>query len=163
MPTISSDGRWRWTGIQWIGVHSRARTPRWVIRDGLVWLALFVAWIPVLSALLLNNASSTLDIAIGGSLGSVALLATLIYGGLLGRHRRWRDVGFATLAGTAALVVCYVVLMVSAPDPNNTNDIGAGAGLAIFGLPTLLLVGMLLGLGAAVGRVTRTIGAGPLR
>jgi hypothetical protein len=123
-----------------------------------VWLALFLAWIPVVTALILHSASPTVTVVVGTAVGSVSLLATLIYGGLLGRNGRWGEIVLATIAGTAGLMACFVALTVTAPDPSNTNDIAAGAGVATFGLPTFVVVAILLSLGGGIGRLTKSLG-----
>jgi hypothetical protein len=158
-PTLSPNGTWRWTGTSWVPVRRRLPTPRWVLRDGAIWLAALVVWVPAFSVLVVNHAPHDVTAAVGASLGTVSIVATLAYGSLLGRHGRWRDVAIATLFGTATLAVCYIALMATtAPDPTNTSDIGTGAGLVILGLPALLLVAALLGLGGVVGRLTRGLG-----
>jgi hypothetical protein len=91
----------------------------------------------------------------GAPLGAVAVLSTLRFGGRLGRRSHWRELGLAALAGTAELLFMYGVAMVVSPDPNNTNDIAAGAGVVILSVPTLLVVASLLGLGGLVGRWSR--------
>jgi hypothetical protein len=59
----------------------------------------------------------------------------------------------AAVAGTTALMLIYGQAWLEQPDPNYTNDNAAGAGLGIIGLPMLLIVLMLLGVGALAGRV----------
>lgn len=152
MPTLSPDGRWRWDGRAWVAPSAVPR-PRWVLRWGAIWLALLVGPIPVVSILVLVDATNTVVIGTCVVLGLTALLATLAYGALLGRHHRWRDIAVAALAGTLCFLACYVVLMVTAPDPDGTNDIAGGVGLVFLGPPTLLTLSILLGLGGAVGRV----------
>jgi len=156
MSTVSPDGRWRWTGAQWTPLPhvqgSGYRIPRPVIRDGAIWLVLFGLWAPVVAVLALNEVSVRVFLALGAPLGAVAVLSTLLFGGRLGRRGHWRELGLAALAGTAELLFLYGVAMVVSPDPNNTNDIAAGAGVVILSVPTLLVVASLLGLGGLVGR-----------
>jgi hypothetical protein len=153
MPAVSPDGKWRWTGAVWARV-ARRPTPRWIIRDGLVWLTLFLAWVPVVAA---RRPSITAPGAIVVALGSANVLGTLIFGGLLGRNGRWREIWLAAGIGTACLAAAYVVLMVTASDPYNLSDASAGEGLLILGLPTLLLVTALLAAGGGIGRLTRKL------
>ena len=119
-------------------------------------------WLPTAVAL----ADSRGDVAwvVGCSLGGLALLSTLMLGGALGYSRRWRELASAVLAGTCSLLWWYLVAMVIAPDPTNTNDDAAGVGVVLFALPTFVIIALLLGLAAGAGRLLsrRRIRSAPL-
>lgn len=151
MPTVSPDGGWRWNGRAW--VRTNRVLPRWIFWATAGWLGLLVGSVAVVSALIFGDSDPVAIERTAVSLGSIAVLATIALGASLGSNRRWPQIAFAALAGTICLAACYLVLMLSVPDPQGTQDIAAGAGLAILGPPTLLGIATLLGLGGAVGHV----------
>ena len=157
MPSQPHDPQWTWNGSTWSPTRSREPTPRWYVRDTIIWAFLLVAWYP--TALWMNRHHAS-DESIGHvavALGVLAILSTLIFGGLLGFRRLWKRTLHAALWGTGTLVVAYVLAMVTAPDPTGTNDDAAAVGLIILGIPAALVLTLLLLAGASFGRSIRAL------
>jgi Protein of unknown function (DUF2510) len=149
------DHRLRWTGTRWVGVSRFADVPKWMRCYSCVWAFLFGLWLPVTVWMHEGGASPRATIAWGLVLGGLSLIGTLVLGFALGRTRRWHDFGLAVAVGTVAMMLCYGVAMLSIPDPDNSNDIAAGAGIATFVVPTALVLAVVLGIGALLDRVIR--------
>lgn len=155
LPTVTSDGRWRWNGFVWLQIISREQPPKWLIFSGVAWLVLLGAWIPALVWLHDQHASSGVLIEVGAVLGGLAVLASLGFGALLGFAGLWKRAALASLFGAGVLIFWYSAITLAAPDPTNQNDHAAGAGAVILGIPSLVLVALLLFAGGASGRLIR--------
>ncbi|MFE0458741.1 hypothetical protein ACFW1A_05695 [Kitasatospora sp. NPDC058965] len=119
---------------------------------------LLVAWLPAMYALVPAN-GSTLGNAELIKLAWVAgagLAGTILWGGLLGFRRAWSVAALSAPASTALLMCCYVLVMLLGPSSGGggasaDNDNAAGAGVVFLGVPTLLLMAVLLAVGAGAG------------
>jgi len=164
-PSRSADLRW-WNGTAWTS-HTlgaapsspqRSReVPKLVHVAGAVWLGLVGAWIPAWAALVDRHAPLGVILGVVIPLGGLAVVSTLLFGGCLGYGRRWREAGVASLAGAGMLLFWYAAVTLTAPDPTNQNDHAAGVGVVILAVPALLLVSLVLGQGAGVGRAVLAI------
>lgn len=137
--------------------HQRVRSwlraqPRWVTWAGGPWLVLLGLWIPILSTMYNHHASTIELVSVGVPMGSIALAATLVFGGGLGYLKQWRTVGKAALIGAGVLLFWLTWITLAGPDPNNQNDHSAGAATVILAIPTVIVVGTVVGLGSAIGR-----------
>jgi hypothetical protein len=179
-PTASShspDGRWWWDGSQWLPAWS-ADGRNWF--DGTRWAPVsrhlrggprdwarrvvipLVLWLGALSAfptavliavrglapdeVLADNVLVRLAVV-----GGVCLATTPVLGFLLGRERRWLQTVWAAVIGTGLLTAWYVGLFLAdQSDPSADNE--AGAGVAIFALPTFAALLGLLAMGSGVAR-----------
>ena len=121
------------------------------MRTGAAWLALLTAWAPAVAGLGAVHASTAAYLAVAVPLGAVAVLATVVFGGWLGRSAAWRELALSSLLGTVALLAWYDVLMIAFPDRASDGH-AAAAGTVIFAVPALLAVGLLLGAGGLAGR-----------
>lgn len=83
--------------------------------------------------------------------GAITILSTLSFGVWIGIKKRWIHILWGALAETLVLAFCYDLLMTMPPESQPSADIVAGAGIAIYFLPTLVLVAALIGLGALIG------------
>lgn len=129
----------------------------WVTWIGVPWLVLIGVWLPVLDNLWNHHAASKTLLDTGIALGTLAVVATIVYGAGLGFLKLWKVVAMAVLIGAAVLLIWYAWVTLSGPDPNNQNDHAAGAGVVILAVPVLLAVASVLGLGAGIGRATRAL------
>jgi hypothetical protein len=165
-PIVSSDGRWLWEGRTWVphvSVDSTLVAPTLrtvqpvtpaMIVGGVIWLLLLVAWAPALYIIADTGRFATMGWPVGLSLGSAAIIATVMFGGYLGScRRRVGEILMVSVIGSAALLSLYVTAMLAQPDTAQSDDTAAAAGLVIFGVPLLLIVSGLLGAGAVAGRV----------
>ena len=157
LPTISADGLWRWNGRSWVSTRRRPTLPRWVKFCGAGWLLLLGAWL----AFLTFAAGGTSDLpgwaaAPAIVLAAIAVLATLGWGAVLGKLKAWRVLAGSAPVGAAVFGFWYVVAMISSNDP--TADDAAGVGLVILGVPVLVLVALLLGIGGGLAAGIRRIG-----
>lgn len=172
----STDGAWWWDGERWLP----AWTPDhryWF--DGLTWRAsarqwsrrakrLLVGWLGTLflifvSAWTLVGLRSSNKAAWAAALAVTAGLsfATGIAAGYaLGRDGLGRGVPLAALAATAVLLGCYGASFIFVSgDTNSDNE--AGAGVALFMVPTFVLTLLVLGLGWLPGSMVRRRKARP--
>ncbi len=158
VPVQSKDKRWRWTGVCWQRVRRLVWAP-WMTVVAVLWFLALGAWVPAVG---LTNAIAKATAPVVGSLavsGGIALGMTVVVGFLLGRRGWWRHLGLAVLGGTGALLFWYVVAMIAFADPNDpTADNAAAVGVIIFAIPTLLIIALLLGVGAGLGRLSRRFG-----
>jgi hypothetical protein len=95
------------------------------------------------------------DIAsIGVGIGAV-LVVTVLFGATLGYESRWLEALIAAACGDFLLVITYVLFALSTPADVNHPDPGlaAAVGALLLALPSFLVLGVLLLLGALVGRV----------
>jgi hypothetical protein len=120
------------------------------VARGLWFLSLGVWWLPLdLSAVLTQGLSEPAVVA-SGALAIVSIVLTLTWGAGLGYRGSWRWVLISAVAGTAVLWFWYLASWLASSDPN--SDIEASAGLVILALPTLLALGLVLGVGGGIGR-----------
>jgi hypothetical protein len=95
----------------------------------------------------------------GHNLGDVAGLPQAAHGGCTGEgvdyQRRWRDLAWSAVAGTASLCCWLSLLLVTAPDPTNQNDHTAGIATIILSVPLFVVVSALLASGAGIGVLYR--------
>lgn len=157
LPTISADGLWRWNGHAWVSTRRRPTLPRWAKFCGASWLVLLGAWL----AFLVIAAGGTSDLPDWAAaptivLAAIAVLATLGWGAVLGKLKAWRTLAKSAPVGAAVLCFWYVVAMISSNDP--TADDAAGAGLVLLGVPALIVVVLLLGIGGGLAAGVRRIG-----
>ena len=126
--------------------------PRALVAWASVWLFLLGSALPV-AVLTLGRAdpeavNTDLTLVAFGVTG-LAVLASVGWGFALGRRGRRRQLGLSVPAGSAALLIGYVISMFISADPNDPRtDNAAGAGLVILAVPVLLVVAMLVGIGA---------------
>jgi hypothetical protein len=151
----SQDRRWWFDGQRWIASPNRLTWPRWLLAGTVIWLLLLVAWEPATTIAVLradkfdDSAATVLVIT-----AAIAALATLFWGCVLGRTRRWRQLAISTAMGAGALLVGYVAIMLATASPDDpTVDNAAGAGLAMAAVPTVIVVGAVLFFGAGIGRL----------
>jgi hypothetical protein len=161
LPAFTPDRRWRFTGEQWVPARAGGRPPRWLVLSGLGWLAGLVSWL-LYGAVVVGidgpdePGRPAAYVLVG--LAGFAVLATGAWGFLVGRRRALRWLWRAAALGTAAQLFCYVVAMLVAPSSDaSTEDIAAGAGVAILAVPTALITLALLWFGAGVGVLSRRI------
>ena len=130
----------------------------------LMWL-LALVW--AAGAIPASNAGSAPSEAVnrGGLMllvGSVVLLPAC--GCVLAQSGRWAYLAALTLYVWVLLLAWYVGAMLMAPATDGSdNDTAAGAGLVILGVPGLIVIAALVGLGAAVGAAVRALGRRPHR
>jgi hypothetical protein len=169
---LSPDRRWIWNGQQWLPTWvSPARAegrkpPRWLLVTGAAWIVCLSAWMVVGFALIaagppdvgVVNDQQRSGLEIMAGLAAFAVLTTIVWGALVGRRREHYWLWLAGAAGTGVLMLGYAMAMVGAPtDGAADNDNAAGAGVAIFILPTAAIVLGLLWLGAGIGLLSRLI------
>ena len=119
------------------------------------WMMGLGLWVPAsgVSITFWRHDSAVLIVALAAS-GGIGALSTVVVGYLLGVRRLWRHLLVSLGAGTIAMLCWYVVAMVAfAPSNDTSSDNAAGAGVVILGIPTLLLIGIFLALGAGAGRL----------
>ncbi len=81
------------------------------------------------------------DLKIMAGLAAFAALATIVWGALVGRRREHYWLWLAGAAGTGTLMLGYAIAMLASPaDGAADNDNAAGAGVAIFLVPTAAIV-----------------------
>lgn len=84
------------------------------------------------------------------------MVASVAWGALLGYRKMWLHLLISALCGTGVLLFgCAVVMIATASPDDTTVDNAAGAGVAIFSVPTLITVGALLFLGGGLGALVR--------
>lgn len=179
----SPDGLWWWSGSEWLPAWSADR--QWWF-NGTVWThasrsrtalkpsavefvmagAWFLIWVLALvwaaAAIPASNAGSAPSEAIkrGGLtllVGSTVLLPACGY--LLAHSGRWIYLAALTLYVWVLLLAWYIGAMLMAPAADGSdNDTAAGAGLVILGVPGLIVIAALVGLGAAIGAAVRAQG-----
>ncbi len=158
---FSSDGRWRWTGSQWVPHEvpkpptprryeaRKSPTPRSVLWEGALWSLLLVVWVPALAVLQESDAPSHDMNVAGFSLGAVSVLATVIFGARLGWHSRWRELERATFVGPGVIVAALLVWAIFASgDPESE---GGGELVIFMYIPAWFGVAAALGLGGLIG------------
>ena len=69
------------------------------------WLTLLVAWVPPLVAMHVADSSPAAKTGVGAALGTVAVLATLVFGARLGQRSAWREVWVASFVGAGEIAV----------------------------------------------------------
>jgi hypothetical protein len=74
---------------------------------------------------------------------------------VLARSRRWVYLWVLTGGAWFLGIALYVVGMVTAPptEPTDTNDIAAGVGILILGVPLLLVIGIIVAVGVGASTV----------
>ncbi|WP_139283313.1 hypothetical protein [Raineyella antarctica] len=125
---------------------------------GLIWMFMLAAWMPIAVMVAPPSrgfGSNTFPVIL--ALAAGAMLATVTVGFVVGRWWQLRWIWVAVVAGSAAQLFGYVVSMLDSPDPDGTQDIAAGAGVVILGLPTALAIAALLWLGAGLGLAIRVV------
>lgn len=85
------------------------------------------------------------------------MLVTATVGFLTACWWQLRGVWAAALVGTGAQLLGYAVAMLGSPDPYGTQDVAAGAGAALMGVPTALTISALLWSGAGLALATRAL------
>lgn len=157
LPTISPDGRRRWNGHSWVPT-GRPPLPRRAKFCGAAWLVLLGAWLAFLT-IAADGRSDLPGWAAAPTivLVAIAVLATLGWGAVLGQLSAWRTLAKSAPAGAAVLYFWYVVAMVSSNDP--TADDAAAVGLVVLGVPAVIVVALLLGIGGGLAAGIRRIGA----
>lgn len=158
LPAFSPDMKWRFDGHAWRRVNSWRRPPTWALIPGLIWMFMLAAWMPV--ALVLAPPSQGLGpnaVAVILPLVAGAMLVTATIGFMVGRWWQLRGIWIAAALGAGAQLFGYVVAMLDSPQPDGVEDIAAGAGVAILGLPTTLAIAALLWLGAGLGLAIRAV------
>ena len=157
---FSPDGRWFWGGRRWnpVPLLSQWTLPRWAWMLGGLWLVLIGLWLPVLQKeeIAAQQPLTALP-ATCLFLGALAVLACICWGLVLGLLRRWRWILVSAAAGTAVLLGWYVAVMLSTNLNDPLVDNEAGAGIAIFSVPTLVSVGLLLSVGGGLGSTYRRL------
>ena len=79
-------------------------------------------------------------------------------GYVLANAGRWSYIGALVIYVWALLLAWYIGAMLSTPAADGSdNDTAAGAGLVILGVPALVVVVALVGLGAGVGALVRAL------
>lgn len=120
-----------------------------------VWLACLVLWIVPLATVGKDSPgpSHVTTVVLAVAIGT-GLLATLGWGFVLGRRREWTLLGGSILAGALWLCVAYLSAWFLV-DTHYESFFGSWVGVVYLYYLTLSLIGlgMLLGLGALVGRV----------
>ncbi len=163
LPAVSADRKWRFDGTSWLRVRRYHPLPTRLVCFGAVWLVSLAGWlvagIGFGVAEGFNHLTSN-ELAIIGSLAGVAVLATVVWGFLLGRGRRSVWVAPSAVAGAAVeIMVFYVAAMVAvglSPSGGDQDDTGAGIGIVILGIPMVLVISTLLWLGAGIGIASRS-------
>jgi hypothetical protein len=122
---------------------------------GGLWLILIGAWFPALNEAITAKPPSRALLATALLLGSLAVLASMCWGLVLALLRRWDWILVSAVAGTAVLIGWYGMAMIAGGDPHADDEAGAGA--AIFSVPTFLLVGLLLAAGGGLGSAYRRL------
>jgi hypothetical protein len=148
---FSPDGRWIWDGGRWnpVSILPRWTLPRWGWMLGGLWLILIGAWFPVLNEAITAKPPSRALPATALLLGTLAVLASMCWGLVLPLLRRWDWILVSAVSGTAVLLGWYGMAMMAGGDLHADNE--AGAGIAIFSVPTFVLVGLLLAFGGGLG------------
>lgn len=164
-PAFSSDGQWWWDGRQWLGRlptgRHRSRLPGLAVTlAGVLWLALLGLLLPITEVFAGASATSSLTeqkfSAVIAGMAGVAIVATLVWGALLGYRRVWWLLLASASIGTWILAFGYVFSMIVLADPADpTSDNGAAVGLIILGVPAFVVVTLLLVVGGTVGEVLR--------
>ena len=134
-----------------------APVSRWLAVALVSWLILLGSWAPVLLVLAHADRLTTSGKQLVVLLACVSVLSTVGFGLVLAQRRRWAEVVIAAVLGTGVLAVWYVVAMLANPQPDGAEDIAAGAGLAIFALPALLVVLAMLAAGCLAGRALHAV------
>jgi len=131
------------------------RPQRLVVRPLLMcaWLVALVLWMVVLTGAALavgpkGQIRPPVGIVVVGLL-LLALFATVGFGGWLASQRRWPPFVLAAGLGTLALLAGYLGASVAVASSNPGGDAMAGVGVVLLAVPTLVLVVVLLGVGAA--------------
>jgi hypothetical protein len=127
----------------------------WLRVGAAAWLLVLVAWEPATAATAWHShggfGGAAEAVLIGT--GSVSLVATVPWGGVLAWAGRWRQLGMSVAAGSVVLLAGYGAIMIAAASATDTTvDNAAGAGAVIAAVPTVLAVATLLLLGALVER-----------
>jgi len=145
----------------------RRKPPRWLLLTGIAWIFCLSAWMVVGIALVaaapadggaVVRAQVRSDLEVMAGLAVFAVVATVVWGAMVGRRHEYRWLWLAGAVGTGVLMLGYVLAMLAAP-MNGTadNDNAAGAGVAILILPTAAAVLSLLWFGAGIGLLSRLI------
>ena len=157
-PAFTSDGRSWFDGRYWRTVAVRSPRPRWVLPLAGVWLSALSAW--EITAWVSVAAGAKIDaswVLVIALLAAAGVLATVSWGFCLARYRRWADLAISAVVGAGVLLGWYVAAMISLAQPGEAADNEAGAGVAIFSLPALASVSILLGIGFFVEFAARGI------
>ncbi len=170
---LSPDRCWIWNGQQWLPTWDWStrptgrKPPRWLLITGVAWIVCLSAWMVVGISLIaaarpnvgVTGDEQRGDLEIMAGLAGFAVLATIVWGALVGRRREHYWLWPAGAVGTGLLIGGYVIAMLASPtDGAADNDNAAGAGVAIIILPTAAVVLVLLWLGAGIGLRSRLIG-----
>jgi hypothetical protein len=161
--SLTPDGRWWFNGFAWVPLARRREAPpRWLTITGTAWLIASGAWLAVTTVILAVTSPQEPGRTAGITIvvfGSLAVLATLAWGCLVGRRAATGWLWQAAAIGTGVQVLFYVTAMLAAPTTTNgqDNDTAAGAGIVIIALPTAATILLLLWTGAAVGALSRKL------
>ena len=148
---LSPDGRWRWTGTQW--VPTRPLKPPMPMRTkvfGILWLLSLSLWLPIALAVIHSDSPgwNALSVSLVAAL-ALPIPTTMAWGAHLGRTSRWRVATLSVPVGCFVLMFAYGLAFVLGPDAD--ADIEAGAGIGMFSVPTLLALAVLVYAGSGIG------------
>jgi len=152
-PAYPPDRRWRFDGSRWVPAVRR-QPPGWLVNSGLAWLLALSSWVLtgfVFAAFIGSASPAALVNYLMIALAAVPVLATCAWGFLVGRRRATRWLWPAAALGTGTELGCYVLAILATPDQSGTDDLSAGAGVAILAVPVGLAILALLWLGAGLG------------
>lgn len=130
-----------------------------VLWFGVVWLAAVICGTSWFAGALdragdIDRLSRVVGLVGGGAVAGI----TAIWGAVLGATARWLVLLASALTATAILLTGYVALMFASAAPDDTTtENAAGVGLVIFALPTALVVGTNLLLGASPAAAVRYV------
>lgn len=176
VPTLSPDGQWAWDGYRWNPVPPMLhrwrwdgerwvprltltarmrRLPKWLIWSWVVWLPFLVAWIPTVMTVVSHHDSRGLVTIVAASIGGLAVVATIAFGGSLGYRRSWGYLGWSLLLGMAVIGL-FIFFAFDASQPANApDDPGLGLGAMLVTAALSPVVALLLWFGGGVGILIR--------
>jgi hypothetical protein len=132
--------------------------PWWAWSVGGLWLLLIGAWSPVLLQEAITSKSQLQAVPVDALvLIALAVLASVGWGFVLALLQRWRWILVSAPVGTVVLLVCYVIARFATNPTDPQVASAAGATLAIFWVPILVLVGLLLAVGGGLGSAYRRL------
>jgi hypothetical protein len=150
---------WRWNGEKYVRndrvIDRLKHLPKWLIWSLVVWLPLLVAWIPSVMTVASHHDSRSLVVAVGASLGGVAIVATLGFGGSLGYRCAWGYLAWSLLVGIGMVGLFVFVAFENSQPANAPDDPGLGLGAMVVTVALLPVLAFLLGMGGGAGRLIR--------
>ena len=161
LPAWSADRRWWFDGLRWTPTRkqglARAFRRQVAMLGGwlLVWL-LSLAWSAYVLAVSPDGAP-VIPLITGAALLICWVGGSVASGFLLAFHAAWPSVVLMAGYVWVLSMAWYVASMLIGPDPAGTNDIGAGAGVVILGIPMFLVIGTLVSVGAGLRAVGRSV------